>query len=544
MIKDKDKFEGEIDLLKLFLLLKRRKKIVFIFGIFSIILGLIRAFTVPRTWQGEFQIVANNSSTSSAVSNISIPFSPFNSKFQSSDLKTDIEILKSPSVLLSIYEFVKEKKNLKGMRFDTWKKSININLQGGTKVLTLEYRDQEKDLILPVLNKISRTYQNYSGKRREREIEINTKFYRMQIPNLRKKYNASIYDATKFAAKYDLGIDNSTESNGNLFTPISIENERVEESNKLRLIDEKIKNLSNEEITFDKIKYFAEVTEKFPSISQYILQIQNLDNKINVANNIYTSNEIALKSLEAERLRNFKTLKKNLRGILEAKKTEAINKIEASKRPPEVLAKYQQLISEIKINRLALNKMELDYQNLLIEKEREKDPWELITKPSLLPYPVAPNKKVLILTIFSIGLFLSFLTAFIKEFYENIIFSINEVEILLSTELIGEIPIKSDFQRKEYIELFSKNYLENIKGNIAIFHIGDIPPLTINSIKDDFENILKNKIFLTSNLLKAYDKDKIIIMTSSGNIKKNEINELNKKLILKKDSVLGLINLV
>ena len=258
------------------------------------------------------------------------------------------------------------------MRFDTWKKSINIKLQDGTKVLNLEYRDKDKDLILPVLNKISRTYQNYSGKKRQREIEINTKFYMLQIPNLRKKYNASIYDATKFAAKYDLGIDNFTESNENLFNPISIENERVEESNKLRLIDEKIQNLYNKEITFDKIKYFAEVTEKSPSISKYILKIQNLDNKINTAKNIYTSNEITLKSLEAERLRNLKTLKKNLRGILEAKKTEAINKIEASKRPPEVLAKYQQLISEVKINRLALNKMELDYQNLLIEKEKKR----------------------------------------------------------------------------------------------------------------------------------------------------------------------------
>ena len=113
MIKDKDKFEDEIDLLKLFLILKRRKNIVFIFGIFSILVGLFRAFTVPRTWQGEFQIVANNSSTSAAVSNISIPFSSINSKFQSSDLKTDIEILKSPSVLLSIYEFVKEKEKFK-----------------------------------------------------------------------------------------------------------------------------------------------------------------------------------------------------------------------------------------------------------------------------------------------------------------------------------------------------------------------------------------------------------------------------------------------
>ena len=94
------------------------------------------------------------------------------------ELKTQVAILKSPSVLMSVFEYVKDKKieinnkKFKDMRFKAWrKKSFDFKLEKGTEVLNLAYRDKNKELILPVLSKISNLYQNYSGEENSREIQ-------------------------------------------------------------------------------------------------------------------------------------------------------------------------------------------------------------------------------------------------------------------------------------------------------------------------------------------------------------------------------------
>ena len=76
-----------------------------------------------------------------------------------------------------------------------------------------------------------------------------------------------------------------------------------------------------------------------------------------------------------------------------AKKADAQARLNASKRPEGVLIKYRQLLSTAAKDQFTLDKLENQYRALLLEKARSEDPWELITKPTLLPYPVAPKRK-------------------------------------------------------------------------------------------------------------------------------------------------------
>ena len=69
---------------------------------------------------------------------------------------------------MNVFDFVKEQKNLTDdeIRFNDWINSLDIELIKSTSVLSLSYQDSDKELILPVLKKISETYQEYSGKSR------------------------------------------------------------------------------------------------------------------------------------------------------------------------------------------------------------------------------------------------------------------------------------------------------------------------------------------------------------------------------------------
>ena len=89
--------------------------------------------------------------------------------------------------------------------------ALDIELQKGTAILNLAYRDTDKDLILPVLNRISTTYQDYSGKNRLRNLELSVDYFKEQISIYKNKSIESLRKAQQFAIDQDLSILKSTE---------------------------------------------------------------------------------------------------------------------------------------------------------------------------------------------------------------------------------------------------------------------------------------------------------------------------------------------
>ena len=89
----------------------------------------------------------------------------------SKSIKTEIEILKSPSVLIDIFEFVKTKKIIKensnnNIRFMDWRENLNFSLRKRIhQYLSISYVVKRKNLLFQYLNKISKKYQQYSGKK-------------------------------------------------------------------------------------------------------------------------------------------------------------------------------------------------------------------------------------------------------------------------------------------------------------------------------------------------------------------------------------------
>ena len=65
----------------------------------------------------------------------------------------------------------KKGNSVERLRYTDWVNSnLRIELVKGTSVLNIAYRDTDNKLILPVIERISKTYQAYSGKDRERGI--------------------------------------------------------------------------------------------------------------------------------------------------------------------------------------------------------------------------------------------------------------------------------------------------------------------------------------------------------------------------------------
>ena len=100
----------EINLRYLFNFLFRSKNLIFGYSLALFLLSIIFSFTLKKVWQGEFQIVLNSDNKQSMTS-INPALRNFAGlKDNADNLKTQVGILESPSVLKPIFNFVAEKK--------------------------------------------------------------------------------------------------------------------------------------------------------------------------------------------------------------------------------------------------------------------------------------------------------------------------------------------------------------------------------------------------------------------------------------------------
>ena len=154
---------NEIEFKQVFKFISRNSKALSYIIFAGFLIAIFNAITRKELWQGQFQIVLedNNTSSISRLSEIANQ-NPLLSNVSNSGakrLKTEVEILKSPSILMSVFNFVEEKKkntkgSLKKVSFNKWlNQYLDIKLKKGTSVLTLSYRDHNKNLIIPVLEK-------------------------------------------------------------------------------------------------------------------------------------------------------------------------------------------------------------------------------------------------------------------------------------------------------------------------------------------------------------------------------------------------------
>ena len=186
--KDLNNYE-ELDL-RIFL---RNKKFITSISLIRFIIACIYSLFLKRVWEGEFQIVLENNDKE-----LNLPFN-LNASFlndqlgkKANGLSTEVGILKSPSVLMPTFDFVlaakKEVKPELELIFTKWKdKNLKIELEQGTSILNISYRDTNKKLVVPVLQKISSSYQDYSGRRKRKNTELSKNFLKIKFLNLKLK---------------------------------------------------------------------------------------------------------------------------------------------------------------------------------------------------------------------------------------------------------------------------------------------------------------------------------------------------------------------
>jgi len=549
--------EGIINFDEIITICLKNKKFIILMTIVGAFISAIVALGQKNIWAGQFQILVrkeasffrnNNSMSESATSNLNI-LSSLNGT--NDKLSTEIEILKSPSVLTPVFDFVKQSKkskgvNASGLKYSSWlKDNLKVELVKGTDVLDLTYKDVDKEIIMPTLKMISKTYQAYSGRNRSEGIDKGLKYLNNQIKKYEDLSSKSLRESSIHAQENDLIPPSALSLSTNIqykdrFFNNNVEAMRILASNEVRTLKRQLKELENSPKNDKTAPYI--LAKKLDSEMPILKKINTIDNEITTLETYFKNDDEDLKRLKQERTNLEVLLKEYISNSLKGELKLAQAKLEASKRPTNVLVKYDTLLRKLFLNYETLEKLNTDKRRLSLEKARNEDPWELISNPTVYDFPVSPDRSQIVLLGTMISLFIAISLISIIYKIKGITFSRKEIEDILDISVLQDFTDLSFKNIKENLILLSKslNFSEE-NNSIAFLVIGNIDQKYINEFKKIANTTLtKDKIVFTNNFLDSLNFDKQFLITKKGGVTKKELLEVKQKLLLQKNLISGL----
>ena len=554
------KSDNEIDLNLFISFFIRNKKIISLFSVLFFIFASLFSLTTKKLWKGRFEIVLDKSDFQNSLNlqgDLGLTSNLLSQK--NSDLNTQVGILDSPSVLLPVFDFVKSINKKKEITYEGWKKKLNIELKRNTFILDISYTDSNKEIIIPVLEKITNLYQDYSGINRNKNLTYKKNYLIDQIKKFKEKSAISLSNAQEFAIDNNL-VDFSLIPSGNsspsllsqnsLYenSNISFENKRVFISDQIKKIDNQFKKISEVKDKTIPLLYIASsipelINEGLPKkLTDIESQLVELKTKFTI------EDERIIRKIEERDILQDLIANKALQ-YLEAKKLDLSSLLESAMRPKEVLLQYKQLTREAERDEKTFINLE-NYLGLVeLEESMIDPPWKLITKPTLLSRPVASKRKLIALLGLISGFLIGILISFYKEKKSNKIFDKKILENLLSTEF-------SEFISEKDIELETNKFLllrdlvnKEPTQNIKLITFGDISKDLVMKFQTKIIGNKENKneinlILSLKDISKINKNDIFYIIAEMKNVKYKEILDLKKYTKLFHLNIFGLIVLI
>ena len=465
--------EEEIDIKKIINIFFRNKGLIVFFTTFLFVFSIIYSNSKKKTWEGGVQIVVKQEEEERGLSlNRAALMQSLIGK--ASNLKTQVGILQSSSVLMPVFEFYKEERfkidpNLPEIGYLGWKSNLEVELQKTTSIVTINYKDQNKTLINKVLDKTIETYQTYSGKGKKRSLQLAHNYLTQQIEFYKKKSSQSLKTVQQFAIDQDLTmLDYGLEKNGNssfrgffgggeldaitnIGAPannkvgenVNVELARAQAANQIRNIDIKIQKIQSLEEN-DGIDELAYINLTIPKLdgNDTMNDLTELDLQILDLKSKYTDKFPELERLYEKRKLLIQLVKDKSIGLLKAQRVSAEAILEGATRPKGVLLKYKELVREANRDDNTLIELENKLRGIKLQQAKLEDPWELITSPTIKGKPVAPNIQLITLIGTFVGFVFGFIIALVKEkksgliFEEDILGSIVHAQMLIKQKII------------------------------------------------------------------------------------------------------------
>tara|TARA_B100000674_G_scaffold191840_1_gene156304 strand:+ start:424 stop:2130 length:1707 start_codon:yes stop_codon:yes gene_type:complete len=540
--------DDEIDLRQVAAALGRQKKLIATIAGAAVLLSGIYAFTRKPVWEGQFQIVLENQDSSKAGRLAQLAANnPLLANLagvgggEGSQLETEVKVLESPSVLKPTYDFVKSNKakageNVRNWTFLGWRESLEIELEKGTSVLNIAYRDTDPDLVLPVIERISKDYQRYSGRDRQRGLAQGVSYLQRQVSELSEQSEQSMRKAQAYALTNGLGLQDGMPAVASSSTPTpaaSVEASREAAQNRVNALEQQLasaRSVGNRSVfQAPQLEANAELFGQLQALEAELLQKRTL----------LKPNDDSIRRLNRRRQSLIAYINQQTIGLLEGELVTAQSQLTSLSRPREVVLKHRELVRTALRDEKTLAELESQLQTLQLEQARQTDPWELISTPTLLENPVAPRKKRIVALGLLGGLVLGCGAALIHDRRSGLVFSEDELRKSLPGPLLERLSLQQSESWPMACELLAQGPIKQAQS-VALIPVGDPDTSGLQNLTTALQSVLTGRsLLVSSDLVKTRSCDTQVLVIQPGSCSRSELAQLQQSLTLQGSPVAG-----
>ena len=486
-----ESFDDEIKIKPFFNTLKRGKFFIILLTSISSLYSIYYSGKIKPTYKGSFEILVTNSGSAGTKSiNSSLEGLLNISGGQFNNSKTQELILKSPSVLQPVFNFVVDEYSKRGidtesLNYKEWLESeIEIKFKKSSQVLEVIHTNNDKTLIGDVLNKISKRYQDFSKSAREKELQKSIVYLKEQKNLYEKKSLDAIKKLNNFSIENGLGdIDGFV-------------------------------TLSKNSVQDDKTdKAGQRFQNQFKLLEIYETRYTDYSSKLK--KNSKVLQELALKV-------------ENLRSSL--------------KRPNEILIKYRELQRDSFNKDRLFNSIQSQLLAIQFEKAKQQDPWELISKPTVDKKKVAPNRLNISILFFLSSFFLGCIITLIHEKVRGNLFELEDIKKVIDCEYLETLFLNEKELSSIMFENSIKSLNINLKSKNCIFILTKKNFMNLKFFiqelaKSNHLEIMDKVNFNDINNLKSFEN--LFFLVEPGQFTTREFSIISKYMKANKDKLKG-----
>ena len=545
--------------------LRRRWRWIFGGGAIGLLISGVQLTRTKPVYMGEFQIVLSSkkSATASLLSqNPGLASLTALSGVKGNDsIATEVQILKSPSVLRPVFEAVKARKPpevAKAMRFQYWAKSVTTRAEKGTSVLNVEYRDTNKQLVLPITRMISEAYQNYSYRGPTREVSNAIAYIKEQIKQIKPQAETSLRDALDYGYANGLGLLDGLPLSGNVSgagmsnsgsSSIALvtgnggglEAARTTAQQKVSLL--KMQILAAKKAGTDTI-YFASQLDKSTELSKTFGELTDVETRLAELRSRFKDNDPLVH--KSQRLRNtlVSYINQQTISMLKGELVLAEAILKGLNRPKDVVNRHRELTQEALRNEATLVTLQNQLKQFQLQQARTPNPWELISTPSMLDNPVSPRRRRTLVLGLLTGMVLGSGGALIRDRSSDRVFSTDELSRDLPGPLLERLPCSDDDQPVNAwhapIQLLADGPLAG-EGSVALIPVGSIAPTILDAFTRSLRQSLGDhrELVISRDLLTTRACSTQLLLTAPGAAKREQLRQLREQLALQGTPVVG-----
>lgn len=475
-----------------------RRNILVISSISGVIIGaaVVANSNATPTYEGSFRLLVEPATTEGRISDPTV-LTRTDGGVPSRDLisidyPTQIEVLRSPAVLESVYDRIQER--YPDLTYEEFVMNLVVqrtgtNLLDATKVLEIRYQGSESEMVLFVLEQLAERYLKYSLEERKTRISEGVRFIEDQLPDLQKRVEDLQEQVQILQQQHDL-IDPGSQGQ-QLFGDLrNVADQQVETQ---RLLQE-------QQTLYDTLQAQLQLTPEEAIAASALSDNPRYQNLLNDLQAI--ESQIALESTRfsdvSPTVQRLQERRDSLTALLQQEASQILGEnLQQNSVTPEVLAfqnslrmgliqqlvettnqiqvlqsrlqslnqnrllmeqqaeefpvvarRYNELQRQLSIATRTLDQLLMQRETLRVEAAQDQLPWEVLAEPTLPrdlggnPMPISAGSKKQLLMGLVAGVGLGLGAALLIEKSRNIFYDADDLKDTIPAPFLGEVPFE------------------------------------------------------------------------------------------------------